>query len=79
MAILDLRKSENEVITHIQFGDTGDSDRYLTVCQLHNSDTGVVLLDEDGDELSGVIGSKDHARRMVNAIEKAIQLGWFDN
>jgi len=73
---LDIRANQADEITVIRFAD--NSDYYVTANGIVRGFSGVVEV-VDIEEISGLrIFSEEHARNLIKALNKAIELGWFE-
>ena len=72
---IDIRYNRNEeVIDSIKICDTNYD--YYVVSELWKIDNTIVL-NEVGSDRS-TVESKEHAQNIIKALEKAIELGWFE-
>ena len=73
---IDIRDNRNEeVIDSIKICDT-NSDYYVVSELWINIDNTIVLNEVGSDRCT--VESKEHARNIIKALEKAIELGWFE-
>jgi hypothetical protein len=76
--IIDIRNESNEQVTVIQFADRNGG--YTKATRIHRKNSGTVAIEEE----DGMASSEDvrvtsipHARNLIKALEKAIELGWL--
>ena len=78
--IYDVRVGDTHVISEILFADEEDSVGSTQACKI----TPEVYQDSKYSELSDATGeqvlinSVDHAKNLIKALEKAIELGWLE-
>ena len=72
---IDIRYTRNEeVIDSIKICDTNSN--YYVVSELWKTGNTIVLNEVGSDRCT--VESKEHARNIIKALEKAIELGWFE-
>jgi hypothetical protein len=72
----DIRTNQAGEISVLRFAD--DNDYYRTASGiLHSADGGVSVIDI-GTESDLRICSEEDAQNLINALNKAIELGWFE-
>ena len=74
MASIDIRVNGEENITKIEFSDSmgvGVNAYFLDAC----GGNGVTI---DDDDTCVNIASKEDAQNLIKALEKAIELGWWN-
>ena len=79
---IDIRSSQQEEITLIRFHDGNIDDRASVADTIEKAEVygvGVcIAINESGNDDDVRIVSVEHARNLITAIEKAIELGWLD-
>lgn len=73
----DIRTNEPEEITLLRFADESGGDYHIASGILHSADGGVSVIDIES-ERDLQICSEEHAQNLINALNKAIELGWFE-
>lgn len=76
MSELDIRLKQSEAVTSIRFQDDGkdyDIATHLTVKPNYDNYVGIV---DNGNEFV-LIRSAQHAVYLIQALEKAVELGWL--
>lgn len=76
MSEVDVRRDNIDAIKNIRFADLKDD--WLTATSLRKSDHGV-LIKTDANSSTMILHSKTDVANMIKALNKAIELGWFDN
>ena len=72
---IDIRDNRNEeVIDSIKICDTNYD--YYVVSELWKKDNTIILNEVGSDRCA--VESKEHAQNIIKALEKAIELGWFE-
>lgn len=74
MSVFDVRKSGDNEVTRIQFADTSAG----YGCSLVKDSEGDVTLVDYEDEWASTIATKQDAENLIKALQKAIELGWFN-
>jgi len=72
---LDIRAYEPEKITVIRFAD--DEDDSFVASGIALGFSGVVEVGDIGEGRRLGLFSEEHARNLIKALNKAIELGWF--
>ena len=71
----DIRTNQAEEITLLRFADNG-GDYHVASGVLRRADGSIEVIDIES-ERDLWICSEEHAQNLVNALNKAIELGWF--
>ena len=77
MSEIDIRNNKPPVITKIVFADEDDAFTKATNLKLMASS---VAIEEDNgcDNVDVRVRSVEHAENLIKALQKAIELNWFD-
>ena len=71
---IDIRKLESGEVDVIRFAE--DSDCYMNASTLKCDASSIYIEDGDGQVLR--LESESHALNLIKALEKAIELNWFN-
>lgn len=77
MSSIDIRFDKIEQIKVINFADLKDD--WLTATSLQNVGHGVLIKTQRQNSAAMILHSEAHALHMISALEKALELGWFEN
>ena len=71
---IDIRRVESDEVDVIRFAE--DSDCYMNASILKCDSSNIYI--EDGDDCALRLESESHALNLIKALEKAIELNWFN-
>lgn len=74
MSTFDVRNTVDNEVTRIQFADPTAG----CGCSLVKDSEGDVTLVDYEDDWASNIATKQDAENLIKALQKAIELGWFD-
>lgn len=77
MSSMDIRYDNVTQLSIINFADLKDD--WLTATNLRKTDGGVLIQTQRQMSAAMIIHTKEHAENMVKSLNKALELGWFDN
>lgn len=82
--MFDIREGKTVRVTEIRFADDVDGENATTVSHIpheYNNNTsasGMVAISDDENGISVVIFSENDAENLIKALQKSIELKWFD-
>ena len=81
MSTYDVRSNNEEVITEIVFADCQDSNDFSQAYRIFpdvvtHTKQKYIVISEDIDSV--IINSKEHDLNLIEALNKAIELGWIE-
>ena len=74
MSTFDVRNTTDTEVIKIIFSDITS----YCGCSLIKDSEGDVMLADYEDEVASYIATKQDAENLIKALQKAIELGWFD-
>lgn len=77
MSTFDVRTRDSDTVTNIVFADDKDCSRaFAYYIDRHGSDDTLVCINDHQEDFI-IVTSAEHARDLMKALDKAIELGWL--